>query len=64
MGYTISLSATDSDGGLVVNPDAVATYSCTVEGDVIEDVNELTCVIMDGTAQWYPAEAPICEQGK
>ena len=64
--YTItdSLFATSSDGGLVVSPDAVATYSCTVEGYVIEDANELTCVAMDGTAQWNPAEAPMCEQGK
>ena len=43
--------------------DAVATYSCVIEGYVIEDVNTRTCVLVNNTAQWYPAEAPVCERG-
>ena len=50
-------------GELVVDLDAVATYSCVMEGYVIEDANTLTCVSVNNTAQWYPAEAPVCEQG-
>lgn len=44
--------------------DAMATYSCVVEGYTIEDDNDLTCVSLNDTAQWYPAEAPVCVEGK
>ena len=60
--FTISDSQSVA-GELVVELDAVATYSCVMEGYVIEDVNTLTCVLVNNTAQWYPAEAPVCEQG-
>ena len=60
--FTISDSQSVA-GELVVELDAVATYSCVMEGYVIEDVDTLTCVLVNNTAQWYPAEAPMCEQG-
>ena len=59
--FTISDSQSVA-GGLVVDL-AVATYSCVIEGYIIEDANNLTCVSVNDTAQWYPAEVPVCEQG-
>ena len=60
---TDSVLGIDAVGGLVVNLGTVATYSCVMEGYIIEDTNALTCVSENDTAQWYPAEAPVCEQG-
>ena len=62
MKFTISDSQSVA-GELVVDLDVVATYSCVMEGYVIEDANTLTCVLVNNTAQWYPAESPVCERG-
>ena len=59
-GVIFTISNSQSVAGELV---AVATYSCVMEGYVIEDANNLTCVSVNDTAQWYPAEAPVCEQG-
>ena len=62
MKFTISDSQSVA-GELVVDLDAVATYSCVMEGYVIEGANNLTCVSVNNTPKWHPAEAPVCEQG-
>ena len=59
--YTIS-DLQSVAGELVVDL-AVATYRCVIEGYVIEDANNLTCVSVNDTAEWDSAEAPVCEQG-
>ena len=57
-------SATDTQGDIVANEGAIATYDCEEASDIPQGMTQLSCTANgDGSFDWSPSMAPTCIPG-